>query len=325
MSGERKTGSRRATVDEGAAAAREMVAIDQEPVRKAAGAECSAAMARLEKTRAAWHRFEREDKPAFVRWRAREFGPLLSQLRDVEVQIRDSEALVHEVEMEMRRGFYDPHTAYQRVMFRRANPSAVQEETPPPRERQRAGEDRAMSDFEKEALFQEWVQKFMGTNPDKLDDDAYTTSFEAFKSHMFRSRPADLPPSDNFRRAEKERRSAHADEQTVKPPATDARVKELYRLLVRRLHRVRRAGCLGSHGEVEVASDFTERAMATLHARSRRWRCEWGQAPRHPGEGWLVGTAAVTRRRSRLEEARRHLREGRRADVRLRCQWRRPQ
>lgn len=91
-----------------------MVLIDQSPLRDAAGAECSAMMARLEDVRAAWHRFEREDKPGFVRWRAREFGPLLSELRDVEVQIRDSETLVHEVEMEMRRGFYDPQSAYQR-------------------------------------------------------------------------------------------------------------------------------------------------------------------------------------------------------------------
>ena len=212
----------------------EMVVIDQNPLRRAAGAECSAAMARLEETRASWHRFEREDKPAFVRWRAREFGPLLSELRDVEVQIRDTEALVHEVEMEMRRGFYDPHTAYERVMSRREDPSAVPEE-PAPRARPRAGEERILSDFEKEALFQDWVQKFMGTNPDKLDDEAYTTSFEAFKLHMFRSRPAELPPSDNFRRIEEERRAASAEEEPAAAPI-DARVKELYRLLVRRLH-----------------------------------------------------------------------------------------
>jgi hypothetical protein len=212
-----------------------MVVIDQDPVRKAAGAECSAAMAQLEQTRAAWHRFEREDKPSFVRWRAREFGPLLSELRDVEVQIRDHETLVHEVEMEMRRGFYDPYTAYQRVMLRRGNPAlAAAEEPPPTRPRAEAGEERSFSEFEKEALFQEWVQKFMGTNPDKLDDVAYTKTFEAFKSHMFRSRPPQPPPSDNFRRAEEARRQPAEEEPAATP--VDARVKELYRLLVRRLH-----------------------------------------------------------------------------------------
>ena len=38
----------------------------------------------------------------------------------------------------------------------------------------RAGEEQKFfTEFEKEALFQEWVHKFIGTNPDKLDDEAY--------------------------------------------------------------------------------------------------------------------------------------------------------
>ncbi len=213
-----------------------IVIIDQGPLRSAAGAKCSAVLARLEEARAAWHRFEREDKRGFVRWRAREFGPLLSELRDLEAQIRELEALVHEVEMEMRRGFFDPASAYQRVMFRRENPSTHEDE-PAPRSRGQsgAGEDRKLSEFEQEALFQEWVHKFIGTNPDKLDDAAYETTFEAFKTHMFRSAPAGPRPTDNFRRHEQARRVRDEEEE---PPATpaDVRVKELYRLLVRRLH-----------------------------------------------------------------------------------------
>src|SRR5215212_8488760 len=112
-----------------------VVLIDQEPVRSTAGAECSAAMGRLEKLRAAWNRFEREDKPSFVRWRAREFGPLLSELREIEGRVRERETLVHEVEMEMRRGFYDPQTAYQRVMYRRENPGTVVDDPPRSKER----------------------------------------------------------------------------------------------------------------------------------------------------------------------------------------------
>ena len=213
-----------------------IVIIDQNPLRDTAGAECSAAMAKLDDARATWHRFEREDRPSFVRWRAREFGPLLSELRDVEARIRESEALVHEVEMEMRRGFYDPWSAYQRVMFRRENPSLA-ENGPEPvhRPRARAGEEQKFfTEFEKEALFQEWVQKFIGTNPDKLDDEAYTTTFEAFKTHMFRARPEEPPPSPNSRAAKPE--PPPAVEEEPAPAPIDARVKELYRLLVRRLH-----------------------------------------------------------------------------------------
>jgi hypothetical protein len=191
-------------------------------------------MARLEELRKAWNRFEREDKPSFVRWRAREFGPLLSELRDVEERVREHELLVHEVEMEMRRGFYDPVSAYQRVMFRRENPGAVPIDPPQTRSKRQAGEEAKLTEFEQEALFQDWVRKFIGTNPDKLDDKAYSTTFEAFKSHMFRSRPPEPPPRQNFRRDEQQRRRPLEEEPG--DPSIDPRVKELYRLLVRRLH-----------------------------------------------------------------------------------------
>ena len=208
-----------------------VVPIDQEPVRSAARADCSAAMARLEELRKAWNRFEREDKPSFVRWRAREFGPLLSELREIDGRVRENEALVHEVEMEMRRGFYDPQTAYRRVMFRRGNPGSVVEDAPQPRSKRQAGEEPKLTEFEQEALFQEWVRKFIGTDPDKLDDTAYTTTFEAFKSHMFRAQP---PPSKKFPRTERQRPRPIEKEPAAEP--VDPRVKELYRLLVRRLH-----------------------------------------------------------------------------------------
>lgn len=212
----------------------ELILIDQHPLRSAAGAQCTAAMARLDRARAAWHRFEREDKPAFVRWRAREFGRLLSDLRDVEVQIRESELLVHEIELEMRRGFYDPHSAYERVMSRRAHGSPADEPRPEPR-RNRGGDETKVSDFEKEAMFQEWVHKFIGTNPDKLDDDAYEMTFEAFKAHMFRSRQEEAPRPRNEPRQQQPPPSTEEEQSAAADPA-DARLKELYRLLVRRLH-----------------------------------------------------------------------------------------
>ncbi len=212
----------------------EMVVIDQRPLRGAAGVECQAAMARLEKARADWNHFERKDKPAFVRWRAREFGALLSKAREVEEQIREHEALVYDVEVEMRRTIIDPHSAYQRVMYCRAHPSAADESV----DEESAGKRASVSEFEKEALFQEWVQKFIGTNPDKMDDEAYNATFNAFKSYMFTSKRTEPLPRIN-RRAEKPC-PAEIEEEII-PPA-DARVKELYRLLVRRLHPDLRAG-----------------------------------------------------------------------------------
>jgi hypothetical protein len=151
----------------------------------------------------------------------------------VELQIGDSEALVHEVEMEMRRGFIDPHGAYERVMARRGNPAAAVEEAKP--RRNDGGAGRAMSDFEKEALFQEWVQRSLGTNPDKMDDDAYSATFEVFKSHMFRARPEE-PIRSQSRPVNTGIPPKEEEEDPEASLPTDARVKELYRLLVRRLH-----------------------------------------------------------------------------------------
>ena len=214
-----------------------LILINQEPLRRSAAAECAEAMAQLEEARAEWHRFEREDKPAFARWRAREFGALLSKAREVEVQIRDYQTLVHEVEMEMRRGFQDGHSAYQKVMFRRKNPGATAEAEPEPAERD-AGAARPLSEFEQEALFQDWVHKSLGTNPDKMDDEAYETSFAAFKTHMFRAPREEARPQNSSRARGPERviEDEEEDDDENEATATDVRVKELYRRLVRRLH-----------------------------------------------------------------------------------------
>ncbi|MFS8064369.1 MAG: hypothetical protein ACMG5Z_07240 [Luteimonas sp.] len=212
-----------------------MVLLDQEPLRESVADDCTRAMARLDEARSGWHRFERKDKPAFARWRAREFGALLSRAREVEVQISAAQMLVHEVEMEMRRVFQDAPSAYQRVMFRRAHPAEAAEEDKEFSPGKR-GTGRKVSDFEKEALFQEWVKSSLGTNPDKMDDEAYSTSFEAFKSHMFRAAPEE-PPSPNRQARRPSRRSAaEQEEKEDEIVALDRRVRELYRRLVRRLH-----------------------------------------------------------------------------------------
>jgi hypothetical protein len=223
----------------------EIVLIDQAPLRREIAAECAEIMQRLEVARAGWHHFERKDRPAFVRWRAREFGALLSEARDVEIQIHDAQTLVREVEVEMRRMFQSPQSAYQRIMFRRENPGMTVEDQSPHSEAGAAGATRKVSEFEQEALFQEWVQKFLGTNPDKMDDDAYTVTFEVFKSHMFKSLREE-GPSSNARsskvRAKEETARKRGDQGRDDEPdqesetTVDARVKGLYRRLVRQLH-----------------------------------------------------------------------------------------
>src|SRR5689334_2437565 len=211
----------------------EIVWIEQAPLRASAAAECTHMMARLEQARRCWHQFERQDKPAFIRWRAREFGALLSTARDVEDKIRDAQNLIHEVEMEMRRKIQDPHSAYQRVLFRRENPGVAENRKTSSNGAQPTPH---LSEFEQEALFQEWIQKFLGTNPAKMDDDAYSTSFEVFKSHMF-VRPESTSDRSGFRPQNVPDSAVDEEPESETGSGTiDPRVKEIYRRLVRRLH-----------------------------------------------------------------------------------------
>jgi hypothetical protein len=238
---------------------RRIVRVEQEALRETAAAECTKAKARLERARREWHHFERKDKPAFVRWRAREFGALLSKAREVEEQIRNGHALVHEVEMEMRRGFQDAHSAYRRVMFRRENPSAPSTDGDAESPQEEMGAAGNLSDFEKESLFQEWVKRSLGTNPDKMDDEAYSTTFEAFKSHMFRGAPEEPRARNNHRPGAQKRMAIEIEQEeaTEEEEGRDARVKTLYRILVRRLHPDLRddssAGVSGLWHEVQEA------------------------------------------------------------------------
>src|ERR1044072_6864897 len=126
----------------------EIVWIEHASLGATAAGKCTDMMARLEQARLRWHQFERQDKPAFVRWRAREFGALLSTARDVEDKIRRAQNLIHEVEMEMRRKIQDPQSAYRRVLFRRENPGVAED-----RETSSNGSQSSphLSEFEQEA------------------------------------------------------------------------------------------------------------------------------------------------------------------------------
>lgn len=221
-----------------------IILIDQEPLRRTARAECKKLMARLEKARAQWNGFEKEDKPAYGRWLAQEFGSLLSAVREIEDQIREKEMLIDEVEIEMRFGGRSGRSAYERVIYKRTHPSAEPGDFEDP---EIGGDSPAgaddVSDFEKEALFQDWLREFLGVNPDKLDDRSYWSTFDAFSFHMFGS-GGKTPPKPAPRPAVR----PDAPEKTV-----GSRLKELYRLLVRRLHPDTRAD-----GEAEVSSLWHE-------------------------------------------------------------------
>src|SRR5258708_6972089 len=213
---------------------RQIVPLDQGPLRRKAVSECGREMARLEKLRAEWKRFEHEDKPAFERWMAATFGPLLSELREQESLLREKQALVHEVEDEMFfAGARSYRAAYAAVMRRRTSPPSAAGSDPgepPP-----SGEEDdyfgnpfadGMPEFEQHLLFEDFLRAVLGMNPDRMSEKSYEAMFEDFKAKI-------------LGQGGREPRRRERPAEPAKPE--QARIKEIYRVLVRRLHPDTRA------------------------------------------------------------------------------------
>jgi hypothetical protein len=246
---------------------RRMISVDQEPFRREAASHCQREMKRLEKARVQWRQFEQEDKPAFGRWMAATFGALLSEIRECADKLRTNEALIAEVEAEMFMGGWRSYgAAYDAVRRGKEGPPpepkkankqhSADPESGEPNGRERdswepetdAAED--SSELEDEVLFEEFVAHFLGINPDHLSDREYAKMFADFKKNVLGQDP---------------QRKSHPEEGPgTERIATEARpvsvrVKEIYRLLVRRLHPDTRAD---SDAEVSAIWHEVQQAYA---------------------------------------------------------------
>ena len=208
---------------------RRMILLDQRPMRQKAASECGRALARLEKSKAEWKRFQQNDQPAFSRWMTSTFETLLSRVRAIEAALAEKESLVHEVEMEMIfGGARSRRAAYREVRNRRDRqpstdgPEGVPPPPPPPRDEEKfdPSDFEHIPKFEQEELFEDFLRVVMGMNPDKLNDRTYARMFAEFKAEVLgKERPPRQPAPP------------------APPPKPEQnRLKELYRLLVRRLH-----------------------------------------------------------------------------------------
>ena len=181
-------------------------------------------MAKLEKARAELQRFEQEDRPSFGRWMAATFGALLTELRDNAHLIHEQEGLILDVETEMIWSNHrNPRKAYAAMMKRR--------------ERADADDDFAEGDAfdpfeemgtenpkeERRALFDDFVRSILGIDPEQMGNADYANMFAEFEAKMFGKGPQVSP----FQTHDREKPSASREE---------ARIKETYRSLVRRLH-----------------------------------------------------------------------------------------
>jgi hypothetical protein len=209
-----------------------MVLLDQEPLRKKAALDCSREMARLEKLRADYQRYEKKDRPLFDRWMAQTFGALISALREGVSSLREKEGLIAEVNLMVIFGNARSHrAAYKMVLERRAAPP------------EEAGEDEDWEDdyddfgsaenvhggardsAQERMLFEEFLELNFGVYPEDLTKAEYADLLARFKKEVLEE-----PPSPKERAANTRAKAPPPEKQGAE------RLKEIYRQLVRRLH-----------------------------------------------------------------------------------------
>jgi hypothetical protein len=220
---------------------RRIVAVNEGPLRQRAAKEFDKVMAKLEKARAELRRFEQEDRPSFGRWMAATFGALLTELRDNAHLIHEQEDLILEVESEMIWSNHrNPRRAYAAVVKRRESPDedndfAEGDDFDPLEEM--APEN---GKEERRALFDDFVRAVLGLNPEQLGNADYENMFAEFEANIFEERPP-VSPSQTH------------DRQKPSAGREEARIKEVYRILVRRLHPDLRAD-----GDATVSAKWHE-------------------------------------------------------------------
>jgi len=304
---------------------RRIVLIDDAPLRKRAATEFSRAMAKLEQARAEWQRFETEDRPAFERWLASTFGALLTELRENARLIDEQQALIDEVDAEMMWGNQrSPRKAYAAVMRRRENPeqeedfdsAGVKADGSDSPNEVRPGDAHAEEDGDNSAPFQgmgeeipevvrremfhDFVRAVFGLNPKQIPRAVYDSMFARFEADMF---PGGRARSAPF--------AADGPEQPSSGP-DESRIKEIYRILVRRLHPDTRAdgnaqvSAIWHDVQEAYASRNLERLETLLALTEMRGSADGGQA--------TVGKMrkAVEELKRSLRAIQRTIREGKR-------------
>jgi hypothetical protein len=223
------------------AGCRDLMIIDEEPIRGAAVKECRKAMRDLEKARKKLEDFERVDQPAFARWYNATFGAELSRIREWREKIERMERLIEEIESVRYGQRISYHAAYEYVMDRRNHPERHE------RNREDSRYDGTEEDWEQGGgAARDEPESEAGADGDADDDEDLL--FAAFlESAAEDPGMADFLGDPRLVRilfakfkkefGKKARTGKRMDEpRRAKAPPRQDRVKRLYRALVKRLH-----------------------------------------------------------------------------------------
>ena len=282
---------------------RRIVLIDDAPLRKRAAAAFDRTMKDLETARAEWHRFETEDRPAYAQWLAATFGALMTEIRENTRKIAEQDDLISDVEMEVMWGSAEsPREAYATTIKRR--------------EKAESGEDPFDSDDDPDS-----ESSGEGDDEDDFDpfgnpeampsEDEFRTVFEAFIRDAFFLDPKDLSKKEYdemFAKFQADLTGNTAQGTAPGPsgarphPAAPggARIKEIYRILVRRLHPDLRAD---SDAQVSALWHEVQEAYETSNLE----RLETLLALTEMRTGASGGNVMLSQMRAATEELRRAL------------------
>ena len=194
---------------------RRIVLLDQQPIREAASGEARKMMREIQGLNEALSEFDRTILPAFERWERKNLAPLLDEERALKAKIERLERLVDMADLESLFSGKDPYDIFEKVAREDEEEDGASKNGGDPEPEADSND----SEFpEEERDFRSYVRFVFGDDPDSLGQRRYKRLFEEYRKWREKIGAAS--------------RSASARKDSDVP----ARVKEIYRILVRRLH-----------------------------------------------------------------------------------------
>lgn len=202
---------------------RRIILLDQEPLRAEAGRAARKKIGEMEKLSSSLEEFEKTILPAYTRWEEETLGPLLAEERQLNAKIDHLEHLLSTASLEALFTGRDPSEIYADIAREQqeweerqagGEPDRSEPESEPEPEEDPDAK-REFTDEERE--FRSYVRYAIGEDPDYFDKRQYKKLFNEYRDW-------------------KKRREEDCGSATQKKQDIPARVKELYRVLVRRLH-----------------------------------------------------------------------------------------
>ena len=195
----------------------DLLVIDQEPIRRAATLAYRQSKDRLDALRVTVAAFSTVDRPAFGGWLAARFGPLLTELRELDRQITEKGQELQTIRLMTLMSGCSPHEAYKEVLRGKAEEEMFAA-------RQAAGENPDAESAEEDPfadIFAELDEMFGFAGPSAAG-----------------GRPSPPPPEADPgpRASDRPGRARPTRRQTPAQETKSQRLKTAYRTVVRRLH-----------------------------------------------------------------------------------------